>query len=217
MPALHPKSTLFFLCDIQTKFRPAIHGFDHVVNTTNKLLALAKILGIEVVVTTQNAKALGPTDPAIDLSSLGQLLLGPYDKKIFSMLVPEVKALLDARPHIKSVVVFGIESHICVMQTVLSLLSLPTPVTTYVVADGVSSCNSFEIPIALDRYRAEGAIVSTSETISFQLVGDASIPEFKTFSALIKQEKERTTAAGEALVLGLKKDSPAIPAFRSGL
>lgn len=54
-------------------------------------------------------KALGPTDPDIELDSLGPLLLGTFDKSLFSMVTPDVKAVLDARPNIKSLVIFGIE------------------------------------------------------------------------------------------------------------
>ncbi|KAF8165118.1 Isochorismatase-like protein [Crassisporium funariophilum] len=198
---MHPHTTIFFLCDVQTKFRNAIYGFDHVVATANKMVNLAKLLGIEVVCTTQNRKALGPTDPAIDTDSLGPLLLNTYDKTLFSMLIPEVKAILDARPAINSVVIFGIESHVCVLQTVLSLLEMGKH-TPYIVADGVSSCNSFEIPIALDRMRTAGAIISTSESIAFQLIGDAGSSTFKPFSKLIKEGKESTKIAGEALLQG---------------
>ncbi|KAF8803735.1 Isochorismatase hydrolase [Phlegmacium glaucopus] len=198
---LAPASTIFFLCDVQTKFRPAIHGFEHIVSTTNKMLKLAKLLNIEVVCTTQNAKGLGPTDPAIDLESLGPLLLGPYDKKLFSMIIPEVKSILRARLAVKSVVIFGIESHVCVLQTVLSLLSLQTCIP-HIVIDGVSSCNSFEIPIAIERMRREGAVIGTSESIAFQLVGDASLPIFKPFSNLMKEEKDNTKKVGEALLQG---------------
>ena len=82
----------------------------------------------------------------------------------------------------------------------LSLASLPRPYAVYVIADGVSSCNQFEVSIALARMRKEGAIITTSESIAFQLVNDASIPEFKAFSKMIKEEKERTKRAGEALL-----------------
>jgi hypothetical protein len=53
--------------------------------------------------------ALGPIDPQIDTNSLGPLYLGPFDKTRFSMITPDVKGLLDARPHVTSVVIFGIE------------------------------------------------------------------------------------------------------------
>jgi hypothetical protein len=54
-------------------------------------------------------KALGPTDPDIELDSLGTLLLGAFDKSLFSMVTPDVRAVLNARPCIKSIVIFGIE------------------------------------------------------------------------------------------------------------
>lgn len=69
--------------------------------------------------------------------------------------------------------------------------------------DGVSSCNSFEIPIATERMRREGAIVGTSESIGFQLIGDAALPTFKSFSKLIKEEKDSTKIVGEALLQGV--------------
>lgn len=88
------------------------------------------------------------------------------------------------------------------MQTVLSILSAGMH-TPYVVADGVSSCNSFEIPIAIDRMRTEGARIGTSESIAFQLMADASLPAFKAFSRLIKEEKDSTRRVGEALLQGV--------------
>jgi len=182
-----------------------MYGFDQVVSTANKLLKIAKILGIEVVCTTQYAKALGPIDPAIDIESLGSLHLGTFDKTNFSMLIPEVYAILESRPSLKSVVIFGIEAHICVVQTALSLLSLSPrqePLIPYIIADGVSSSNSFEIPIALARLRQEGAWVTTSEGLAYQLIGNATHPQFKPFSLLIREYKDFNTEAGEVLLQG---------------
>ena len=87
------------------------------------------------------------------------------------------------------------------LQTVLSLLLLQR-YRPHVVIDGVSSCNSFEIPVAIERMRTEGAIIGTSESIAFQLVGDAGLPIFKPFSKLIKEEKDNTKKVGEALLQG---------------
>ncbi|KDR83503.1 hypothetical protein GALMADRAFT_235684 [Galerina marginata CBS 339.88] len=166
------------------------------------MVRLAKLLDIPVVCTTQNSKALGPTDPDIDLQSLGPLLLATFDKSLFSMYVPDVQAILDAHPALTSIVIFGIESHVCVLQTALSLLALGSKYTTHIVADGVSSCNAFEISIALDRMRTEGAIIGTSESIAFQLMRDAASSNFKAFSKFIKDVKDSTKTAGEALLLG---------------
>jgi hypothetical protein len=72
----------------------------------------------------------------------------------------------------------------------------------HVVADCVSSCNAFEVPIALERMRSSGAVIETSESIAFQLMRDASFDNFKAFSQLIKEEKENTKAVGETLLQG---------------
>ncbi|KAK7061411.1 Aldo/keto reductase family-domain-containing protein [Favolaschia claudopus] len=193
-PHMDPSTTIFLLCDLQEKFRSVIYGFEHVVASTNKTLRVAKLLGCEVLVTTQKARALGPTDPSVNLDSLGALHVGTFDKTLFSMLTPEVRAFLDSRPGIKSVVLMGIE-------TALSLVDHPK-YTTYVLADAVSSTNPAEISLAFARMRAAGVIVTTSESLAFQLIRDASIPEFKAFSNIIKEEKEATSKAVEALLLG---------------
>ncbi|KAJ3483722.1 hypothetical protein NLI96_g6126 [Meripilus lineatus] len=170
MPAvakLVPERTIFFVCDIQSRFRPAIYGFEEVVLTASRMLKVAKVLEIPVLATEQNPKALGPTVPELDLASLGPLFLGAPPKTLFSMVIPEVKKHLQER-NIKSVVIFGIESHVCVLQSTLDLLEEGYDV--HVIADGVSSCNKEEIPIALERLRQAGAQITTSESASFQLM-----------------------------------------------
>lgn len=136
------------------------------------------------------------------------------------MFVQEVADILSARPAIKSVVIFGLEvffhyslsvisplsilqAHVCVLQSAISFLNPPhylQPYVPYIIADGVSSCNQFEVPIALDRMRQEGAIITTSESLAFQLVGSASHPQFKPFSQLVRDQKDSTTRVGEALL-----------------
>ena len=71
--------------------------------------------------------------------------------------------------------------------------------------DGISSCNSFETPIATERMCRGGAIISTSESIAFQLIGDAALPTFRSFSKLIKEEKDSTKTVGEALLQGVSE------------
>ena len=97
-----------------------------------------------------------------------------------------------------AVAIVGIESHICVTQTALDLIALGHPV--YVIADGVSSCNREEVPIALARLRAEGAVVTTSESFIYEVMGDAAIPEFKTLAGLVKETGPDTRAALQGLL-----------------
>lgn len=92
------------------------------------------------------------------------------------------------------VIIVGIEAHICVTQTTLDLLERGHRV--YVLADGVSSCNKEERWVALQRLRAEGATITTSEGVLFELVRDAKGEHFKGVSALVTKEfKEGTREA----------------------
>jgi len=122
------------------------------------------------------------------------------------MLTPEILEVLDTRPHIKSVVIFGIESHVCIIQTALSLLALSPsrsqPLVPYIPLDGISSCHAFEVGIATARMREAGAVITSSESLAFELMRDAGLPTFKAFSKIYKEENERTRTAGDILVLG---------------
>ncbi|KAA1466021.1 Isochorismatase hydrolase [Dentipellis sp. KUC8613] len=184
-----PGRSVFFVCDIQTRFRNAIFGFPEMVATASKMLKCAQILQVPVIFTEQNPKALGPTVPELPAEPLGPLHLGTVEKTLFSMATPEVISILKERD-LKSVILFGIESHVCVLQSTLDLLELGYDV--HIVADGVASCNKEEVPIALARMRQAGAQITTSESVLFQLQRDSSTPGFKAFSKAIKEEKDAT-------------------------
>jgi hypothetical protein len=114
------------------------------------------------------------------------------------MWIPEIqKAFGELGPGPKEVVVVGIESHICVTQTTLDLLREGHKV--YVIADAVSSCNAQEVPIALARLRAEGAVVTTSESWLYECMGDAGIAEFKGIAGVVKEYSKATKENLETL------------------
>ena len=94
-------------------------------------------------------------------------------------------------------VIVGIESHICVTQTCLDLLAGGHK--AYVLADGVSSCNKEEVKVALDRLRAEGVVVTTSEGWLYECMGDAEIVEFREISRLVREWKDETQNALRSL------------------
>jgi hypothetical protein len=106
-----------------------------------------------------------------------------HDKTLFSMLTPPI---LSALPPHSTLIITGIETHICVTQTTLDALANGHKV--YVLADGVSSCNKEERWIALERLRREGATVTTSESCLFELLGDAKRAEFREVSALVTKD-----------------------------
>ncbi|KAJ4501969.1 hypothetical protein HRR78_008782 [Exophiala dermatitidis] len=184
------------------------------------MVKAANILNIPIYITTQNAARLGPTvselTDLLSQSSDSQSSDRPeeIDKTAFSMLVPDLLRRLpeqsqtQSQPpsqvrtssspsHRLSIIITGIETHICVTQTALDLLDRGHRV--YILQDGVSSCNAGERPVALNRLAREGCIVTTSESILFELLGDAKHEKFKAVSTLIKETKEETRVAVETL------------------
>lgn len=129
---------------------------------------------------------------------------------MFSMMTDEVRADLEklkgtsissaggstgsAAP---DVIIVGLETHICVTQTTLDLLE--SGYRVYVIADGVSSVNPEESKVALTRLRDAGAIVTTSESVIFEILRDAKSSGFKAINALVKDSKNDTKAALETL------------------
>ncbi|EON68337.1 hypothetical protein W97_07595 [Coniosporium apollinis CBS 100218] len=193
-----------FICDLQEKFRPAIYEYPKVIATTQKMLKACKILNIPVFATTQNKSRLGETCEELGLDSPDGISTKVHaDKTAFSMWTPEVrKAFADLPPTTpptakRECIIVGIESHICVTQTTLDLLREGHKV--YVLADGVSSCNREEVPIALARLRAEGAVVTTSESWMYECMGDAGIQEFKEIAKLVKETKDSTQQSLQTL------------------
>ncbi|KAK1923788.1 Isochorismatase hydrolase [Papiliotrema laurentii] len=202
---IRAKETVLLICDIQDRFRTAIWNFDAVVSTSRKMIKAAKLLDIPVVTTEQNPRALGATVGEVGLDALPkELNLGVFAKTKFSMHTPEIADILRSK-NISSAIIVGIEAHVCVLQTALGLLE--SSIKPYVLADGVSSCNSQEINIALETIRHAGGVVSTSESILFQLVGDASEPNFKPMAGLVKEEKASTASALSALLGGPSRSS----------
>lgn len=166
------------------------------VLTAQKVLRAAHALQIPIYVTTQNRARLGPTVPELEPYLPTGLVRAHADKTLFSMLVPAIAEQL-AQP--SQIVVVGIESHICVAQTALDAARAGHRV--YVLADGVSSCNREEVPVALDRLRAEdGVTVTTSEGWLYEAVGDAAVPEFKSVIGIVKETSADTRAVLQALV-----------------
>ena len=163
------------------------------------MLRACKILDIPVFATTQLKAKLGETAPELGLDSPDGIATKAHaDKSSFSMWIPEVqKAFAELGPEKREIIIVGIESHICVTQTTLDMLREGHKV--YVLADGVSSCNKEEIPIALARLRAEGAVVTTSESFLYECMGDASISEFKAIAGVVKEFNGKTKEALQAL------------------
>uniref|UniRef100_A0A673UU55 Isochorismatase domain containing 2 n=1 Tax=Suricata suricatta TaxID=37032 RepID=A0A673UU55_SURSU len=170
-----PGSSILFLCDMQEKFRHVAY-FPQIVSVAARMLKVARLLEVPAVLTEQYPEGLGPTVP-----ELGAEGLRPLAKTCFSM-VPAVQQELDTRPQLRSVLLCGIETQACILNTALDLLDRGLQV--HVVVDACSSRSQVDRLVALARMRQSGAFLSTSEGLILQLVGDAAHPRFKEVSSV---------------------------------
>ncbi|KAA8650432.1 hypothetical protein EYZ11_011379 [Aspergillus tanneri] len=166
------------------------------------MLQASSTLQIPTYVTTQNRAKLGDTIGELQPYLQGAHVRANVDKTLFSMITPEIEGLLpkvveSTDKTVLDAIIVGIETHICVTQTTLDLLERGHRV--YVLVDGVSSVNAEERGIALARMRDAGAVVTTSESILFEILGDAEHAQFKMVSGLVKQMKGETKGSLEAL------------------
>ena len=172
---IRPETTLLAVVDLQEKLAPAIEGVDAVVANTKTLLRLAKILSLPTVVTTQYRKGLGATLPEIaELAAVEAL-----DKVCFGCTGNEAfrRTLSETLPKGGAVLLAGVEAHICVTQTALGLIE--EGYCVHVVSDAIGSRTAASAQLGIGRMRGAGAVISSTEMASYELLGDSRRPEFK--------------------------------------
>jgi nicotinamidase-related amidase len=176
-------TTRLFVCDVQERFRDLIHGMPEVVASTKLLVQVCGILGVPTIVSEQYPKAMKHT--VEEILSVLPVSSEVYEKKLFSMVAPDSPAaavLPDGRAPAESVILCGIEAHVCVLQTALDLMA--QGVEVHVVTDAVSSQRVADRETALRRLERSGAFLTTSESVAFQLLRTADDPDFKACSKL---------------------------------
>lgn len=181
---LNQEEAVLLIIDIQERLAPAIHDQASVIDRTLILIQAAAEMNMPVVMTEQYPRGLGATVPAIrDLLAERLPEVRPFEKLTFTALTPEVAAALSATGR-KKVIVVGMETHVCVFQTVRHLLSEGYQV--FLPRDAVSSRTAENRENALQQMAAMGAVITNSETVIFDLLKVAGTPLFKTISKLIK-------------------------------
>eukprot|EP00527_Entomoneis_sp_CCMP2396_P007250 CAMPEP_0198146688 /NCGR_PEP_ID=MMETSP1443-20131203/30782_1 /TAXON_ID=186043 /ORGANISM="Entomoneis sp., Strain CCMP2396" /LENGTH=218 /DNA_ID=CAMNT_0043810733 /DNA_START=198 /DNA_END=854 /DNA_ORIENTATION=+ len=190
---LHPEKTMVLLCDMQEKFCPLIFKMESVVQTARYMTSVASALEVPILATQQYTKVFGPTVPDCFAENAAEQKWTTleklqetnmlFDKKLFSMITPEVKGKLESEYADKSsFILVGIEAHVCIQQTCLDLLEQGKDV--HVIVDGVSSQQPIDREIALQRMQAAGAYLTTAQSAAFMLMQSADHANFKTVSKL---------------------------------
>ena len=173
--------TFGLIIDFQERIFPVIHEHEKLLKNVPLLIAGLKILEIPLFVTEQYVKGLGPTVTPI-ASVLGNI--ERYEKSSFSCC-DEPKVMLQmAASGRENVIIAGIESHVCVLQTVIDLLR--NGFHPVVVEDCISSRRENDKQVALRRMEKEGAIITTYESILFELLRYSGTEQFKAISKLVK-------------------------------
>ncbi|HEY3865395.1 MAG TPA: isochorismatase family protein [Solirubrobacteraceae bacterium] len=173
MSLLDRKRTALIVVDVQEGFRPYA-SFAPVAEACAKLVRAARILDVPRLVSEQYPKGLGHTAPEVGLE--GER---PLEKSVFSAARAEGFDLAGR----DQALVCGIETHVCVSQTVLDLLE--RGVQVQVPADAVGSRHGIDYERGLERLERAGAVVTTVEAALFELLERAGTPEFKAVQKLI--------------------------------
>ena len=167
--------------DIQERLLPAIYEKERVVQNSLRLIQGAGILHVPVFATEQYRKGLGPTEPELAAAIPG---FAPLEKLAFSACGQAGFVAVLKRAKVSEAILCGIEAHVCVTQTCLDLLD--RGVRVFVVADAVSSRTPENYRLGVERMRAAGAVIVSTEMVLFELLEQAGTDEFKQVLALIK-------------------------------
>ncbi len=176
---LNAENSLFLMIDMQEKLVAATSAAREVQNA-KKLMKTAEVLSIPTIITEQYPKGLGTT--VEDLKEFCKDNV--FEKTSFSALAEGEIAQKIAAIAPKHVILFGIEAHICVYQTALSLIDKGYDV--YMVTDASSSRDDFQHKTALKLMEMAGVKIATSEIVIFELLKTSKHPNFKEIQALIK-------------------------------
>ena len=178
---LDRKRTLLLVVDVQQRLAPVISGHESVVANCARLIEGCRVLDVPLLVSEQYPKGLGPTiDELRSLVRDNEVL----EKITFSCLRDQSLAETLAETGRDTLLVCGVESHVCVTQTVMDALDAGYHVQ--VAADAVGSRSDVNRRVALERMAAEGAVVTTTESALFELLKKAGTNEFKQISKLVK-------------------------------
>lgn len=163
--------------DYQEKLIPVMHEKERLMENSKILLAGLRTLGVPITVTQQYTKGLGMTE-----SSLMEIIgTKHYKEKIAFSAIEEIRKDIQAK---KFIILCGIESHICVLQTLIDLKEegfIPV-----LVEDCISSRTAHNKAVAIERAKQEGAIVTTYESLLFELLKKAGTETSKKIQRLVK-------------------------------
>ncbi len=174
---INEKNSAILFIDIQEKLVQMLKK-DKITKKAYILSEMANILGIEKIFTEQYPKGLGSTIDTISKKETDKV----FEKTAFNAL--ETEGVYDALKEKENIFVCGIETHICVYQTVKALIEKGFNV--YVIKDACASRETDEFKAGINLMEKLGATITTTEIVLFELLKTSKHPQFKLVQALIK-------------------------------
>jgi hypothetical protein len=180
---------LFIMIDIQSKFLPHIADIDAIIKNSSILNRAAELLSIPLLVTEQNPVGLGKTIEDIYLPKKSDKMV----KARFSIFEPDIENIIESTKK-STLVLYGIEAHICVLQSFLE--AREKGYKPVIVEDAVSSISAADKMTALNRIRQSGGEIVSTQMLLFEILEDTNNPAFRDISRLIKHGIRNTTPSG---------------------
>ena len=177
---LTPQNTALVVIDVQDKLMNVMPRRAELIGAIQRLMGAARVLNLPTLVTAQYIKGLGTVCPEIMEAAPG---IQPIEKTAFSCCGSEefMRAVKDLRR--QRLLLCGIEAHVCVQQTAIDLMK---DYFVYVAADAVCSRHEIDHPVAIERIRDCGAVITTVESAVFELLREAGTDQFKQILPLFK-------------------------------
>jgi nicotinamidase-related amidase len=181
MKLLNSEKTGLLIIDVQEKLVPAINQKDRIIDNIIKLSDLCRLFRLPIILTEQNPEKIGPTLP-----ELKEILPAyePIPKFHFNCCNVDVFNTSLQSKRLENIIVTGVETHICVFQTTVALMEKGYHVQ--VPQDAVGSRTEENRQVGLDLMREAGAIVTSVETIIYQILKQAGTDEFRAMLKIIK-------------------------------
>jgi len=175
------EGSALIVIDVQEKLLPLIVDKEKIVKNIVKLIKFAKIMNIPTILTEQYPKGLGRT-----VEEVKRVLpdIHPIEKTKFNCFGSEEFKEQLSRGGSSTLIITGVETHVCISQTALDAAD---NFQVCVISDAVSSRTKENWQIGLERMRDNGATISSTEMLMYELLGDAKTKEFKECSALLKE------------------------------
>jgi nicotinamidase-related amidase len=184
MPRLHRADAFLVVIDVQLKLMPVISEREAVERNIERLVRGARIVDIPALLTEQYVQGLGATVPIVRRAFEETSGYLPIEKSCFSTYGCAEFVTATRNLHRKQAIVAGVEAHVCVYQTVSDLLANGYDVT--IAADAISSRTEANKEIAIRRMVADGARLSSTEMVLFELTVTSGTDEFRDISRLVK-------------------------------